>query len=75
MAVGIGKNVQKETLRQIAGGGSVVEVDDFDKLKGTIEEIKSKACSGEVTWRKENDYSQLDINCLRLETFLVEYRK
>ncbi|CAH3133316.1 unnamed protein product [Pocillopora meandrina] len=49
VAVGIGKNVQKETLRQIAGGGSVVEVDDFDKLKGTIEEIKSKACSGEVT--------------------------
>ena len=49
MAVGIGNNVQKETLRQIAGAGSVVEVDDFDKLKGTIKEIKSKACSGEVT--------------------------
>nr|XP_058959479.1 collagen alpha-5(VI) chain-like [Pocillopora verrucosa] len=45
VAVGIGNNVQKETLRQIAGGGSVVEVDDFDKLKGTIKEIKSKACS------------------------------
>ena len=49
MAVGIGNNVQKETLRQIAGGGSVVEVDDFNKLKGMIKEIKSKACSGEVT--------------------------
>lgn len=53
MAVGIGKNVQKETLRQIAGGGSVVEVDDFNKLKGTIEEIKSKACSGEVTEKRK----------------------
>ena len=54
MAVGIGNNVEKETLEQIAGGGSVVQVEDFNKLKGTIEEIKSKACSGMVICRTEN---------------------
>lgn len=45
VAVGIGKRVEIETLKQIAGGGNVVQVEDFDKLKEKIEEIKAKACS------------------------------
>jgi len=45
-AVGIGKNIKEETLQQIAGANNpVFIVDDFDELKESISDIKSKACS------------------------------
>lgn len=49
LAVGIGKTINVKSLKQIAGGSNVVQVEDFDKLKETIEEIKSKSCTGKVT--------------------------
>ena len=62
MAVGIGKRVEIETLKQIAGGGNVVQVEDFDKLKEKIEEIKAKACSGKVTCKTQKYNSVIDTN-------------
>ena len=46
--MGIGRGINHDTLQQIAGANNpVVLVDDFDKLKEEIPDIKSKACSGE----------------------------
>lgn len=48
--MGIGKDINRETLELIASDKTfVVMVKNFDELKDKIEEIKSKACSGKYT--------------------------
>jgi len=51
--VGIGKRINEENLRLIAGvfddeedTDRVVQVENFDKLQTKIDEIKESACSG-----------------------------
>lgn len=53
VAVGIGKRINEENLRLIAGvfddeedTDRVVQVENFDKLQTKIDEIKESACSG-----------------------------
>ena len=51
VAVGIGKGIDKDTLRLIVGvSNPVVLVTDFNQLEGMIDTIKSKACSGKLWW-------------------------
>ena len=46
VSVGIGPAVNHEVLQLIAGPGNpVVQVEDFSKLEGMINVIKSSACS------------------------------
>ena len=51
--VGIGKRIDEETLRLIAGVSDdeedtdrVIQVENFDKLQTKMDEIKESACSG-----------------------------
>ena len=54
--MGIGKGINFETLRQIAGADNPVTlVNDFAKLMEEIPVIKSKACSGEWSERVAGD--------------------
>ena len=54
--MGIGKGINFETLRQIAGANNpVIRVDNFSKLMGEILVIKSKACSGEWSEKVAGD--------------------
>ncbi|PFX27737.1 Hemicentin-1 [Stylophora pistillata] len=46
VAVGIGAGVDENTLHDIAGTGTVVQVQNFDKLDEMMETIKGAACSG-----------------------------
>jgi len=45
VAVGIGPGVNKDTLKQIASDGPVVQVEDFNQLEKMLATIKSSACS------------------------------
>ena len=45
VAVGIGPNVDKDKLKQIASDGPVVQVEDFNQLEKMLATIKSSACS------------------------------
>lgn len=68
--MGIGKTINIKSLKQIAGGSNVVQVEDFDKLKETIEEIKSKSCTGKVTCKtRKYIFFLMKINGFELANF------
>jgi len=45
VAVGIGKDINTDVLRDIAGpNGSVIVTESFDQLASKLDEIKKKVC-------------------------------
>jgi len=43
--VGIGNQIKRETLKDIAGeNGSVIAIESFDQLANELSEIKDKVC-------------------------------
>lgn len=64
--MGIGKGINRENLRLIAGveddeddKNRVVQVKDFDELLKKIDDIKNSACSGKLTSKKPKTCQQL----------------
>ena len=64
MVVGIGRKINTDTLKLIAGkNGSVLNVASFQKLREEIDKIKSSVCSGTLSYNfgvKETSCFDLD---------------